>query len=158
MAMDAIIIFCANYLIWLMFLFAAGFFLVKKQWQGMALLIVSIVASIAAGKLLGLLWYDPLPFVVNGTTPLFPHDANNGFPSDHTLITTAIALSVAVYRRYLGAGMLLLAIVVGGARVIAGVHHWVDIAAALVVAALCTAGAYALLRRYRILAAKEPLL
>src|SRR3989344_5945106 len=37
------------------------------------------------------LYFNPLPFVVGGFEPLIPHDASNGFPSDHTLLLAPIA-------------------------------------------------------------------
>ena len=93
--------------------------------------------SLIAGKLAGLLWFDPLPFVVNGTEPLFEHAANNGFPSDHTLLAAAAAWAVFLYSRTWGLALLALALVVGGARMFAQVHHFPDVAAALVIAGLC---------------------
>lgn len=102
--------------------------------------VLGVVAGVlAAGLVLltGLLHDDPRPFVVDPTSPpLFPHAADNGFPSDHTTYAATAALVVVTTRRQLG-WMLLGAAVLGGlARVAARVHHLQDIAAALVIAAV----------------------
>ena len=41
----------------------------------------------------------PRPFVVQHVAPLFPRDADNGFPSDHTLLATFFAVCVFFYSR-----------------------------------------------------------
>ena len=58
------------------------------------------------------------------------------FPSDHTALAATVALVVMMYRRWLGAALLVASIVLGGARVASHVHHAPDILAGLVIAAL----------------------
>ena len=41
--------------------------------------------------ILGHLYYNPRPFVVGNFTPLISHSVDNGFPSDHVLLASAIA-------------------------------------------------------------------
>jgi membrane-associated phospholipid phosphatase len=54
--------------------------------------------------LTGQLHTNPRPFVHDpASTPLFPHSADNGFPSDHSAAAALIAVLVARYRRALGA-------------------------------------------------------
>ncbi|RKT79944.1 undecaprenyl-diphosphatase [Terracoccus luteus] len=102
---------------------------------------VRAVAALALCGLLvlvaGLLHYDPRPFVETPSLrPLFPHPADNGFPSDHTAFTAAIALLVMIVRRRVGLVLLVGSVLVGAARVLAHVHHPVDIVAGVVVAVL----------------------
>ncbi|MBX4206346.1 phosphatase PAP2 family protein [Candidatus Parcubacteria bacterium] len=88
-------------------------------------------------------WYDPRPFVVSGVTPLIPHAADNGFPSDHVLSAAALAAVVGYFNRKLAAILWLIAFTIGVARVAAGVHHAIDILGSIVVvlAAKCLARA-----------------
>src|SRR5437762_375316 len=61
----------------------------KKQmaWFGIFTLPLAYILA----KIAGHFYYDPRPFVSDGITPLIQHAADNGFPSDHVLIVSAIA-------------------------------------------------------------------
>ena len=74
---------------------------------------------------------DPRPFVSDGTPALFPHPADNGFPSDHSAAAGLLAVLVARHRRVLGALVAAGAVVVAWARVAAHVHHAQDVVAGL---------------------------
>ncbi|GAC1370324.1 MAG: hypothetical protein NVSMB39_3090 [Candidatus Saccharimonadales bacterium] len=82
---------------------------------------------------------DPRPFVTDGLAPLIPHAADNGFPSDHTLITSMLAFAVFFKNRLWGSVMLLVALAVGVSRVAAHVHHPLDIAGSFVISAIAVA-------------------
>jgi undecaprenyl-diphosphatase len=93
------------------------------------LLVVAVLVRLA-----GAVHTDPRPFVSNPALhPLFAHAADNGFPSDHTAVASAVALLVLLRRRLLGVGLLLLSVLAGAARVAAHVHHTQDIVAGLVI-------------------------
>jgi undecaprenyl-diphosphatase len=81
-------------------------------------------------------YFDPRPFVQGNFTPLLPHAADNGFPSDHTLLAAAIAFATFHFNKKLGLFLLLLAILVGVARILAGVHHVADIAGSIIITGL----------------------
>jgi membrane-associated phospholipid phosphatase len=68
--------------------------------------------------------------------PLFPHPADNGFPSDHTALASGVALLVTVHRRWIGLVLVLISLAIGAARVAAHVHHIEDVVAALVIGVL----------------------
>jgi undecaprenyl-diphosphatase len=147
--MDALIIFCAKYLIFIIATVAFAGILFVQDWKRYGLLIFgSLAISLAVGKGLGLLWYDTLPFVQNGTTPLIAHAANNGFPSDHMLLAAALASAVFLYSRTAGVVLWLSALCVGVSRVLAGVHHPIDIIAAALVAIAAVAAADWCIRRF----------
>ncbi|MEP6648603.1 MAG: phosphatase PAP2 family protein [Lapillicoccus sp.] len=117
------------------------------------LAVVSGVCAAALVLVAGLVHDDPRPFVLDPSHPaLFPHDADNGFPSDHTTYAATAALVVATVRRRLGLLLLGSAVLGGLARVAANVHHVQDIVAALVIAAVAVGvglGLQALLDRGR---------
>lgn len=125
------------------------------QKKSLAILAVAaLVVATVLVQLAGALYDDPRPFVTDPARPaLFPHPADNGFPSDHTAYAATAALLVLQVRRRLGIALVLLAALAGLARVGANVHRWQDIIAALLIAALAvwlsTTLAYALQRRKR---------
>ncbi len=103
-----------------------------------ALLAVGLTAALVLAA--GLVHQDPRPFVVDPSQPaLFPHSADNGFPSDHTAYAAAVALLIAGFRRRLGLALLFMAVVGGLARVASNVHHLQDVAAGVVIAILAVA-------------------
>ncbi len=108
--------------------------------------VVAVILVALAVKGTSLAWTDPRPFVVDGQAPLFPHPADNGFPSDHTTITAAVAGVVLAARRVWGAGLLVLSALIGAARVAANVHHVPDIIAGLLLGLVCAAVAVAVAR------------
>ncbi len=97
--------------------------------------LIAYVLALIAGRL----YYNPRPFVVEHTAPYFAHANTNGFPSNHTLFVVFIALLVMKYNQRAGTFLLVLGIVVGLSRVVANVHHIIDIFGA---AAIAAAGFY----------------
>ena len=120
-------------------------------------LAVQVVVAVAVMGLLikvaGAVHTDPRPFVANPSLhPLFPHPADNGFPSDHTALAATVSFVVLRYRRVIGAVMLALTVALGAARVAAHVHHVQDIVAGLLIGALAAGvalAAWELWRRVR---------
>ena len=104
----------------------------KKRF--IALAIVGAIFSLVLAKLGSKLHSDPRPFVVGHFTPYFSHGADNGFPSDHTLLTSFLAFTTWRFSRKAGITILFIAILVGLSRVIAGVHHLQDIIGSMVFA------------------------
>lgn len=105
---------------------------------GLTLLAIALAAHV---------WTDPRPFTVDGQTPLVAHLPDNGFPSDHMTIGTAVAATVLGWRRQLGALLLGVAVVVGAARVAAHIHHIPDIVAGLLIGLACAAARVSVGRR-----------
>jgi undecaprenyl-diphosphatase len=79
-------------------------------------------------------YFDPRPFVTGHFAPLIPHNLDNGFPSDHTLLSSAIAMTVTLRNRSVGVVLWLLALLVGLARIASGLHSPTDVIASLVLA------------------------
>lgn len=86
------------------------------------------------GKIASLIYYNPRPFVAENITPLLAHAADNGFPSDHSLLAGVLAMMIFTWNRKAGIVFWILAVLVGGARILAGVHHGVDILTSFVLA------------------------
>ncbi len=128
--MNELIIFAAKYLFLVSIVIIGIFFLSlpKADKKKMFLLgLVSGVISLVLLKISAMIVQDPRPFVVNHVIPLIPHAADNGFPSDHTLITMWLATVVFLFNKRLGIVLMIISLIVGIARVLALVHHPVDI-------------------------------
>ncbi len=128
--LDAIMIFSAKYL-YLLIVFIAFLFFIKKN-NGIKKKIIifsSIIFPLMfiISRIAGSFYYNARPFVVNNFNPLIYHAANNGFPSDHSLISFAFASIVFLFNRTLGFVLFPIAFLVGFSRVYVGVHHAIDI-------------------------------
>lgn len=138
--MNTIAIIIAKYFIVLPFIAAA---MVLWQLPSRKLKIHYTVSLIAGGilalllaRLASTLYYDPRPFVVGHFTPLVAHAADNGFPSDHTLLAAFIGWTTLRYSKKYGTIILILAAVIGLSRVIVGVHHIQDIIGSFIVSGI----------------------
>jgi undecaprenyl-diphosphatase len=111
--------------VWLTLGRAGRFTLAVQAIVGLALVGVGIwlAASLHA---------DPRPFVHDpASRPLFPHAADNGFPSDHSAAAGLLTALVFRYRRWLGVLVAAGAVAIAWARVAAHVHHAQDVIAGL---------------------------
>ena len=104
--------------------------------------------SYIAAKIAGLFYYDPRPFVQTGIAPLIPHVADNGFPSDHTLICAAIAAAIYPFNKKISVLLWALTVLVGLSRVFVGVHHVVDIIGSVAISMMVGTVVYAVAKRY----------
>ena len=147
--MTSAIIFTANYLYLLpVLVFIVYGFLTKGRREFILLSVLVLPVSYLLGVLAGHLFYDPRPFVVSHTAPLFPHAPDNGFPSDHALLTGTLAALITAFSAPLGLFMWFLAFLIGASRVLAGVHHALDIIGSFLIAAASTAALWQFLKRF----------
>lgn len=135
--LDTLFIFGANYL----FIVIAGIALIyllrqPRDEQKRIIIFATLVLPLAYGvsKIGALLYFDPRPFVVGHFVPLIPHEPDNGFPSDHTLLCASIAAVVFPSNKYVGFSLLILTLLVGASRVYTGVHHPIDIIGSIMMA------------------------
>lgn len=130
MGFDPLALFAANYLYLVPLVIATAWFLRQprvRQAKVVAFAVVFFPLVVLVAEAIGLVYYDPRPFVVGHFTPLIAHSADNGFPSDHSLLTSAVATLVAYFNLPLGLLLWVLALAVGGARVYAGIHQPIDV-------------------------------
>lgn len=129
--MDIVLVtFMASFLIWLMFL---GLLILRivdgkiKKEQALHAFLSSIIAWIVV-EMLKSITETTRPFVVNGADPLTLTVPNgHSFPSAHTAVAFAIAVTVWLHDRSVGYVFILLAILVGVGRILANVHYPIDI-------------------------------
>src|SRR5207253_11016900 len=122
---------------------AAHFYLHRDVPGQQRKLVELIIAIICIGVLAFLLAQagthliiSPRPFQESGLPPLIPSSVDNGFPSDHTLLLAVAAAVITLVNWRWGLLFWGLAIIVGLARVYAGVHHLTDVAGSLMIASL----------------------
>ncbi len=159
--LNQIIIFCAQYLIVLVVLGCAlAWWRVgmptKKQFA-VAVVLAALIAFIVS-RIASHIYFDQRPFVSEHVKPLIPHGRDNGFPSDHALLTMTLTAATYFFHKKIAAVMLAMTIAVGVARVLAKVHSPLDIAGAWIIAiAAAVAGYYlSLWLCRRTYAAKHP--
>ena len=142
---NLLIIFVAEYFYLVSVLGFILYFLQSKRALKKSILILGIpsfLLSYIVAKLLALFINDPRPFVVDHIKPLILHAPDNGFPSDHTLLTMTIASIIFVYNKKLGIGLFIIALLIGVARVLAHIHHPLDIIGAAIIAVGATSIVY----------------
>jgi undecaprenyl-diphosphatase len=136
---NSVIVFVAKYFVFLSALVVIAYWLraatdVKFAlgWQLVAGGIVAVALSTVAGHL----YYDTRPFVTEHIAPLMSHAPDNGFPSDHALLASFLGFTLLFYSRRIGLLLVLLALLIGAARVAAHIHHPIDIVGSFAIAAL----------------------
>jgi undecaprenyl-diphosphatase len=147
--MEFLVSAIAQYLIFVVAAAAVAFTLLSEKRvrnKIIALAILSFILAIILDRIAGWIYYDPRPFVAEHIQPLFPHAADNGFPSEHTLAAMVVAAVIFLYSRKMGIILGICAILIGITRVLSEVHHPVDIIASIVIAIISTAIAWVVLR------------
>jgi undecaprenyl-diphosphatase len=110
---------------------------------------VAAALAFAIGLVLERTLHRPRPFLEFDFAPLFPHADDSSFPSDHTLVGVALVGPWLWRAPRLGSVLVAWALVVGFARVAAGVHYPSDVlGSALLALALDGVVWYALPRRW----------
>ena len=144
--------FMAAHAQWLLLPLALGLALHHARAQALRPLAAAVLA-IAIGSLacmlIGMLWDRPRPFELGLGHLHLPHSGSPSFPSSHATAFAALAFSfllVAEYRA-IGAILLVLAGLVGVARVVVGVHYPLDIAGGVVIGGLAAMAAHRLIDR-----------
>ncbi len=149
--MDSLIIFCAKYLLAFVVLVFGWAWLRaanSKKIQMAATVIIAGVLALIISRLAGKLYYDPRPFVSHAVKPLIPHAPDNGFPSDHALLTMTLTAVLYFYNRTWALVALILTIVVGVARVLAHIHSPIDIIGSFAISIACAYAARWLVSGY----------
>lgn len=139
--MSSLIIFGAQYLYLVIVIGALWYIFLQKKEMRLKIVVCAMIAlplSYVIAKAMSLLYYDPRPFVVGQFVPLLPHAPDNGFPSDHTLLSSAVAAVIFFFHRKTGLILFVVTFLVGTARVLAGIHHFVDILGSIVIATVVT--------------------
>lgn len=139
--MNLLIVFGAKYLFVVIGLIALLVFMFANQQTKLRLIRLGVFTfplAYLVGLILNAIVYSPRPFVVEHIQPLIQASTDNGFPSDHTLLAMTIACVIFVVNRKAGSLLVFLALLVGLARVLAHVHHGLDVAGSVAIAIAAT--------------------
>ncbi len=90
---------------------------------------VAVLGALLLNQAWGHLVHEARPFVAHRgqVDQLIAHSADNSFPSDHTAVGFGAAAGLWAARRWLAATLGVWALLVGLARVVAGLHYPIDI-------------------------------
>lgn len=97
--------------------------------------VAALVAALAFNGLLGVVWYQPRPFLTSGIRAWMNHAATSSFPSDHLSVHWCIAGVLMGHRktRMIGTALAVFGLPMAWARIYLGVHYPED----MLGAALC---------------------
>jgi undecaprenyl-diphosphatase len=102
-----------------------------------ALLSVACGIAVALGinQVLGMLWYEPRPFMIGLGHSFMSHQVENSFPSDHGSVMWSMAFGLLATRasRSWGWVACLAALAVSWARIYLGLHFPVDMLASFLI-------------------------
>lgn len=127
---DLIVMFLASFLIYFLFVGLGILWFIDgkvKKAQVKHALFACAVAYVVA---VFIKYFFPTirPFMVNGgDVGVVIPPTNGAFPSEHTIIAFALAVTIFLHDRRVGWLFLISALVIGVARIVANVHYPVDI-------------------------------
>ncbi len=147
--LDAIAVFCANDIIYFL---TAGFIVYALSMDGIRRKIYWLAEGALAVLLsrglvtetIRFFYYHPRPFDFYGFPSLVP-ESGASFPSGHMTFLFALAMVMFYANRKWGIVYFLLSLVVGVARIYAGVHWPFDILGGIAVGIVCAMIVHALL-------------
>ena len=129
---DGLVVFIANDLQWVIILFALIYFLTfdKRIKRFFIFAILVLFAGMIAHILKSVIFNFPRPFaVLEGVIQLLDKPAFESFPSGHATIFAAISTVMYMYHKQIGWVFIVLTVMIGISRIIAGVHFPIDILA-----------------------------
>ena len=107
----------------------------KERFRALASVSLSLILSRGIiTELIRALYSRPRPFVALEIEPLINHSLTPAFPSGHAAAFFALAIAVFLINRKLGIWLIAGSVLMGIARVAAGVHWPLDIVAGALVA------------------------
>ena len=147
---DKLVVFFAVYFIYIViissFLFLLFYYKILpsgnpikelvSKWKKFILICVSGGSALVLAKILKTLIHTPRPFdVFSQVHPLFV-ETGYAFPSGHTIAASAIAFALFFTNKKAGYVFMFFALIIGLARITAGVHFPIDILGGFVIGAL----------------------
>jgi undecaprenyl-diphosphatase len=138
---DNLVVFFAEYFPYLVILLAIIFLLSHHdvltsknkfkdsihKWKEILFVSLSIILAWISSILLKIVFHVSRPFIVfPNIVPLF-RETDFSFPSGHATFFMAVAVAIFLYHKKMGYLFIFFAVLIGVARVIAGVHFPIDI-------------------------------
>lgn len=137
--MDLIIIFSAEYLGYILLAVFLIWFWKNRSagWQQLFVpLISALVSRFVFTELIRFLYYRPRPFVSGNISALIEPIQSASFPSGHAAFFFALSAGIYSFNKKTGLWFFTGSLVIGLARVFAGVHYFSDIIGGVIVGLL----------------------
>ncbi|OGI95790.1 hypothetical protein A2917_00560 [Candidatus Nomurabacteria bacterium RIFCSPLOWO2_01_FULL_42_17] len=133
---DNLIIFFASYFLYIVIISALLFLFFQKKWREFILVCLSGGAAYILAKILKILIHTPRPFDPFPQVQSLFVETGYAFPSGHTMVASAIAFALFFTNKKVGYVFMFFALVIGLARITAGVHFPVDILGGLILGSI----------------------
>ncbi len=88
---------------------------------------ISVVVNVCLTTVVNWFYFKPRPYMLQNVNVLIRSKRNSAFPSKHTLLTFAVAVSTLMYRKTIGFLLLFASCLTGFSRIWTGVHYPLDI-------------------------------
>ncbi len=124
---SALVVFLADYLIWIQFAVVLAHLSLKNDSKSILKIFAVAGLALFITQVTKYLFFVPRPFVLFGTSPLLSNVHDASFPSGHTSTSFGLSFSLYPRRPRLVFVSLLFSVLIGAARVTAGVHYLIDI-------------------------------
>lgn len=128
--LDSVMIFGAEYLIYLMWflIFIFAFKGTIRERKSLIIFLISFPILVLIVKFIHLFFFEQRPYIANQILPLISYKADDAsFPSRHASSSFAMAFAFLYYKSKWAPLFLLLAFWVGFARIYVGVHYPLDV-------------------------------
>lgn len=134
---DGAVIFFGNYFPYIVILLAGAYlFFYRKSWKELFIVFLSGGVAVALDVVLKHLIKAPRPFVEFGSVQTLFTESGYAFPSGHAMFFMAIAVAIFFVNKKAGYLFGFFAVLIGLARITAGVHFPEDIFGGFVLGAL----------------------
>ncbi len=142
--MDLLVVFFGSYVPYLMVIGVIIILFFESDWRkrlrDTAMVALSVILSWGiVTQIIHFFYFRPRPFIALGITSLIHHDNSPSFPSGHAAFFFALAFALFLANRKWGWLFIGLTLLMGIARVMAGVHWPLDIVAGILVSFLSVA-------------------
>lgn len=127
---DSLIVFLGNGLPWILIIFTIFYFLLfrKNINKFAAIVFMTVIPLLVTLFLKWQIFLHPRPFVVlPDVVKLINITSFDSFPSGHATIFAALSIAMFIYNRRLGVIFMIATILIGLARIAAGIHYPLDI-------------------------------
>lgn len=149
--LDSLIVFVGNTLPWLLIGFTLVYFIFIRRSPRRLFIVLLIVttSALVTEFCKWVVFRHPRPFIaLPDVTQLINITSLGSFPSQHATIFAALATAVFIYNRKVGTWFIVLAVLIGLARIMAGIHYPIDILTGFFVGFIITYFAYRMYRKF----------
>ena len=147
---DGLVIFFASHLGWILILIVLIYYIFRRDFREIPRITFIVASSLTAwivAQAIKALVSAPRPFLVlDDVTQLISHGGIDAFPSGHATIYMALGLAFYVYNKKFGTIIMIGALLIGLARIIAGIHWPVDILGGYILAGIVVFLIYYIIR------------